>query len=66
MEIKPRKRITPKSLAFWPYLAEVWRARGLVWLFAERDLKVKYAQTYLGLAWSILQPVVALSIFTQI
>ena len=64
MEIKPHKRITPKFLAFGPYLAEVWQARGLMMSFVKRDLRIQFAQTYLGVAWSLLQPLTALLIFS--
>lgn len=46
------------------YLRKLNRFKGLVWAFALRDLKVKYAQTSLGVAWSIIQPLTALLIFT--
>ena len=38
-------------------LWEIWRKRELLYFFAWRDLRVKYKQTYLGILWSILQPV---------
>ena len=46
------------------YLKEVWQARGLAFTFAKRDLKVQYAQTFLGLLWSVIQPLTGLLIFT--
>ena len=45
------------------YLREVYQARNLVLAFARRDLKVQYAQTYLGALWSVIQPLTALAIF---
>lgn len=33
-------------------------------VLAKRDLKIKYAQTALGVAWSIVQPLVAVVVFT--
>jgi lipopolysaccharide transport system permease protein len=35
---------------------ELWRYRELLWLFATRDLKVRYKQTVLGVAWVVFQP----------
>lgn len=35
---------------------ELWRFRELFWIFAARDIKVRYKQTILGAAWAILQP----------
>ncbi|MES2622492.1 MAG: ABC transporter permease [Bacteroidota bacterium] len=45
------------------YLQDVWNSRELILSFAKRDLKIQYAQTYLGLLWSIIQPLTALIIF---
>jgi lipopolysaccharide transport system permease protein len=52
----------PESLV--NYLKKIIRYSPLILVFAKRDLKVKYAQTFLGLGWSILQPLTALAIFT--
>jgi lipopolysaccharide transport system permease protein len=46
------------------YLADVWNSRKLIYTFASRDLKIQYAQTYLGILWSVIQPLTALVIFT--
>lgn len=45
------------------YLREVWTSRNLVFAFAKRDLKIQYAQTYLGILWSLVQPLTGLLIF---
>ncbi len=47
-------------------LGELWRYRELALVLALRDLKVRYKQTVLGLAWVILQPLAAVVIFTLI
>ncbi|MGC4030169.1 MAG: ABC transporter permease [Tepidisphaeraceae bacterium] len=36
--------------------AELWRFRDLFWIFAARDIKVRYKQTVLGGAWALVQP----------
>ncbi len=38
--------------------------RALIYIFAIRDIKVQYAQTFLGVLWSLIQPLTALFIFT--
>ena len=38
-------------------LRELWRFRELLLFLAWRDLKVRYKQTILGVAWAVLQPV---------
>jgi lipopolysaccharide transport system permease protein len=40
-------------------LTEVWRARELVATLALRDVKLRYKQTVLGIAWVVLQPLLA-------
>jgi lipopolysaccharide transport system permease protein len=37
-------------------LPELWRYRELFWIFAARDIKVRYKQTVLGGAWALIQP----------
>lgn len=46
------------------YFSKIWRYRNLIWVFAKRDLQVKYAQTFLGLSWTILQPLTAVLIYS--
>jgi lipopolysaccharide transport system permease protein len=37
-------------------LAELWRFRELFYFLAWRDIKVRYKQTVLGIAWAIINP----------
>lgn len=37
-------------------LVELWRRRELAWVLALRDLRVRYKQTFLGVAWAVIQP----------
>ncbi len=62
--MRPVKTISNKEYSLFSYLNEVWKARGLVFTFARRDLRIQYAQTYLGVLWSIIQPLTGLLIFT--
>lgn len=45
-------------------LGEIWRYRELLYFLAWRDIKLRYKQTVLGAAWAILQPVLAMVVFT--
>ena len=45
-------------------LGELWAHRELFYLLVWRDLKVRYKQTFLGSAWSILQPLLLALVFT--
>lgn len=56
--------ITPYSDNLINYFKKLWQFRALISVFAVRDLKVKYAQTFLGLGWTIVQPLAGLLVFT--
>jgi lipopolysaccharide transport system permease protein len=47
-------------------LRELWAYRELVYFLAWRDVKVRYKQTALGVAWVVLQPLAAMAIFSVI
>ncbi|MBI4032669.1 ABC transporter permease [Candidatus Berkelbacteria bacterium] len=56
--------ITPPKSFIELDLAELWRFRELLFIFAWRDLKVRYKQTALGLAWALFQPFITMVVFT--
>jgi len=45
-------------------LHELWAYRDLLYIFAWRDVKVRYRQTLLGAIWVMGQPIVTMLIFT--
>jgi len=45
---------------------ELWHFRELLYFLVWRDLKVRYKQTLLGVAWAVLQPVFNMVILTVI
>jgi lipopolysaccharide transport system permease protein len=45
-------------------LRELWSHRGLLYFLIWRDLKVRYKQTLLGVAWVVMQPLLMTLIFT--
>jgi lipopolysaccharide transport system permease protein len=45
-------------------LSELWLYRETAYHLALRDLKLRYKQTALGVAWVVLQPLVAVFLFT--
>lgn len=47
-------------------LKELWAYRDLFYILAYRDLRVRYAQTFLGLLWAFIQPLATLVIFTVV
>ena len=60
IEIAPPRR--------WPqiHIRDLWAYRELGYFLVWRDLKVRYRQTALGIAWAVLQPTVTVLIFTII
>ncbi len=47
-------------------LKELWAYRELFYVLVQRDIKVRYKQTVLGVVWAVLQPVLTMVIFTVI
>ena len=45
-------------------LRAVWEYRELLYFLVWRDIKVRYKQTILGIAWIVLRPVVSMVIFS--
>jgi lipopolysaccharide transport system permease protein len=45
-------------------LEELWRYRELLYFLSWRDIKVRYKQTILGVAWAIIQPLLTMLVFT--
>lgn len=56
--------ISNKSDSLKDYIVKVWSFKYYIAVFLQRDLKQKYAQTLLGIGWSIIQPVFFLTIYT--
>src|ERR1041385_2966790 len=65
-DVKPHLTIRPGSGWAALNLAEVWQFRDLLFTLAGRDIKVRYKQTFLGVLWVILQPVIGAGVFTVI
>ena len=59
-----RRVLTSETPKLVNYLKQVWQYRGLLLHLTRRNLKVKYAQTYLGILWVLLQPLTGMVIFT--
>lgn len=58
--------IKPVSGWFNFNLAELWRYRDLITLFAKRDFTAIYKQTILGPLWFLIQPLFSTIVFTVI
>lgn len=58
--------ITPRRHFFDFQLRQCWEWRQLLWALVTRDLQVRYKNTFLGVAWVIIQPLLSTLIFTLI
>jgi lipopolysaccharide transport system permease protein len=58
--------IKPGSSRVAPELKDFWRHRELLYFLTWRDVKIRYKQTAIGIAWAVLQPVLTTAIFTII
>ena len=45
------------------WFKDLWQYRELFYFLAWRDIKVRYKQTVLGIAWAVLQPLLTMGIF---
>ncbi|HSO13596.1 MAG TPA: ABC transporter permease [Anaerolineales bacterium] len=45
-------------------LRDLWTYRELIYFMIWREVKVKYKQTLLGMAWAVIQPVMNMLVFT--
>lgn len=57
-------KIKPPKTNFYLNLKELWQYRELFYIFAWRDIKVRYKQTFLGITWVLFQPLVSMVVFT--
>ena len=56
--LEPTTSLIPVSIG------ELWAYRELLYFLIWRDLKVRYKQTMLGVAWVIMQPLIMAAVFT--
>jgi len=48
------------------YWKDLWRYRELFYFLSWRDILVRYKQTVIGVAWSVIRPVLTMIVFTVI
>jgi lipopolysaccharide transport system permease protein len=64
IRVPPIVRIEPPHGWRELHLHEVWQYRELLYLLVWRNIKVRYKQTLIGVAWVVLQPLMTMGIFT--
>ena len=48
------------------YWRDCWQYRGLLYFLAWRDILVRYKQAVLGIAWSVLRPLLTIAVFSLV
>jgi homopolymeric O-antigen transport system permease protein len=48
------------------WTAEIWRSRETLYFLAWRDVKIRYKQAVLGIAWAVLQPLFTMITFAVV
>lgn len=48
------------------YWKDIWRFRELFYFLAWRDILVRYKQTVIGIAWSVIRPFLTMVVFTLV
>lgn len=61
---EPSVRIRPSPKWAALNLRDLWAYRELLYFLIWRDIKVRYKQTALGVAWAIIQPLFTMLVFT--
>jgi homopolymeric O-antigen transport system permease protein len=65
-ELKPYALIKSEEAGVQLNLGELWSYRELLYFLTLRDVKVRYKQTLMGVAWVLIQPLLTMVIFTLI
>ena len=50
--------------SFKHYWGDLWRYRELFYILAWRDVAVRYKQTVIRIAWTVIRPFVTIIVFT--
>jgi len=61
---EPTEIIIRPGMGALHYWRDIWRYRELFFFLAWRDILVRYKQTAIGIAWSVLRPLLTMIVFT--
>jgi len=56
--------IEPATGTSSPDWRELWDHRELIYVFARRDIAVRYKQSFIGVLWAVLQPLLLAGVFS--
>src|ERR1700742_425575 len=61
-----RELVIEPGLSEKNYWKDLWRYRELFYILSWRDIRVRYKQTVIGAAWSVIRPLLTMIIFTVV
>ena len=53
-----------RTVRLVPALRDLWRSRELIRTLAEREIRARYKQAYLGASWAVITPIILMVVFT--
>ncbi|HEX8352348.1 MAG TPA: ABC transporter permease [Pyrinomonadaceae bacterium] len=62
----PHTLIRPEGAGVQLNLGDLWAYRELLYFLTWRDIKVRYKQTLMGVAWVVIQPLLTMVVFTLV
>ncbi len=67
-EDRVERVVVIRPASAWPRLdlGELWHYRELLFTFVWRDIKVRYKQTFIGVAWALLVPIFTAVVYTVV
>src|SRR3974377_613746 len=66
MEAVQHRIVIEAGKAEKQYWRDLWRYRELLYFLSWRDILVRYKQTVVGVAWSLIRPLLTMVVFTLI
>ncbi len=62
----PETVIRPPGRLGWPSGSELWEYRDLLYFLTKRELQLRYKQSFFGVSWAVLQPLILAFIFALV
>jgi lipopolysaccharide transport system permease protein len=61
---QPKELVIEAGKTEGQYWKDIWRYRELFYFLSWRDILVRYKQTVIGVAWSLIRPILTMVVFT--
>jgi lipopolysaccharide transport system permease protein len=61
---QPKELVIEAGKTEGQYWKDIWRYRELFYFLSWRDILVRYKQTVIGIAWSLIRPILTMVVFT--